>query len=148
MPTPGGLPKVGEIWEKRVRRMAGSGDPVRFVVLERTSGSEWGMRVAYIVERDGRKLWERTLWVDCSYGLQQGWYKYIGPASAEVKFELGLGPAPKAKVSREYMAAQLTAFLANRTAMVSCDDGVAESVADSLIKAGWVTATPALRRQP
>lgn len=90
MPTPTGLPKVGEVWEKQVNVLGEVGPKIRFVVTERSRGDYWAMRVAYIVTRDGRNYWERELWVDCAYGLQQGWYKYIGPSGPKTKKQLGL----------------------------------------------------------
>lgn len=148
MPTSTGLPKVGEVWEKQVSLRSGSGEPIRFVVIQRSRGDEWSMRVAYIVKRNGRKFWERRMWTDCAYGLQQGWYKFIHDASDEVKFHLGLGPAPTAKVSPEDLFTQLEAFLSEHTALATADPLIAPSMARRLIETGWVTSTPKLRRQP
>ena len=83
MPTPTGLPKVGEVWELSVRIPGRPVVPQRVVVLERIPGSYWGLRV-YTERR------ERKLWVDPAYWLKVGWLKYIGPAGPETKKKLGL----------------------------------------------------------
>lgn len=85
MPTPGGLPKVGEVWERQpfdTRKK-----PQRFVVLARGRGDYWSLRVAY--QKDGQYV--RDLWVDPAYAFSRGMLKYIGPAGPETKKALGLG---------------------------------------------------------
>lgn len=85
MPTPTGLPKAGEVWERQPfdTRL----EPQRFVVLKRGTGSYWSLRVAY--RKDGRYV--RDLWVDPAYALSRGMLKFIGPAGPKTKKELGLG---------------------------------------------------------
>lgn len=88
MPTPGGLPKVGEVWEL-TRRVFGLTPTktrvqvIRFVVLERGRGDYWSLRV--YVPGEGRRLW-----VDATYYFKRGEFKYIGPAGPETKKKLGL----------------------------------------------------------
>jgi hypothetical protein len=84
MPTPGGLPKTGEVWERAIQLPGRETARARVVVLERTRGDYWGLRV--YVPGEGRKLW-----VDPAYWLSQGWLTYIGPAGPETKRKLGLG---------------------------------------------------------
>jgi len=91
MPTPTGLPKKGEVWEKRTRTRATSPtrarySAVRFVVLERSRGDYWSLRVAIRTDQGYRK----ELFVDPAYWLEQGWLIYIGPAGPETKKRLGL----------------------------------------------------------
>lgn len=93
MPTPTGLPKVGEIWELAIRIPGREVVPQRVVVLERSGGEYWSLRVA---NAQGR----RTLWVDTSYHLQQGWLKYIAPAGPETRKRFGL-PPPSRREARE-----------------------------------------------
>jgi hypothetical protein len=84
MPTPGGLPKRGEVWE-RTSKLPPDWKPntVRVVVLERGAGSYWSLRIWH--QNVGKQLW-----VDASYYFQQGELKYIGPAGPETKAKLGL----------------------------------------------------------
>lgn len=85
MPTPTGLPKAGEVWEW-TRKSPPDWKPitVRFVVLQRGTGSYWSLRV--YVPGKGKQLW-----VDPANGLRLGELKYIGPAGPETKRKLGLG---------------------------------------------------------
>jgi hypothetical protein len=84
MPTPTGLPKVGEVWEQTVS-LPPDWNPhiTRFVVLERGRGDYWSLRV--FIPGKGRQLW-----VDATYHFKNGGLKYIGPAGAETKRKLGL----------------------------------------------------------
>jgi hypothetical protein len=41
MPTPTGLPKVGEVWERTFSQPPAEPVVTRFVVLERTAGDYW-----------------------------------------------------------------------------------------------------------
>lgn len=85
MPTPTGLPKVGEVWEYQPTVFGKPSAPAqRVVVLERGRGDYWSLRVG----RPGEKP---KLWVDASYFLKTGHLKYIGPAGKETKKKLGLG---------------------------------------------------------
>jgi len=90
MPTPTGLPKVGEVWEKtsKLPKPGGRGWDVtvtRFVVLERTSGDSWSMRVHVSGDRVKQRWWS-----DVAYWFSTGCYKYIGQAGPETKKRLGL----------------------------------------------------------
>lgn len=89
MPTPGGLPKVGEVWEL-TRKLPPDWSPIvtQFVVLQRTGGSYWSLRV-YV--RDHRGNWVRKLWVDISNDFRLGNLKYVGVAGPKTKAKLGLG---------------------------------------------------------
>jgi hypothetical protein len=88
MPTPTGLPKVGEVWERTWSQPpAWHPDTVRFVVLERGSGSYWSLRVYVANANPGN---ERQLWVDSSYWFSRGQLKYLEPAGPETKKKLGL----------------------------------------------------------
>jgi hypothetical protein len=89
MPTPTGLPKVGEVWELAISIPGRQIRPRRVVVIERSAGEYWSLRVAYRTTPDGP--WQRHLWVDASYHLRQGWLRYIGPAGPNTKASLGLG---------------------------------------------------------
>jgi len=83
MPTPTGLPKVGEVWELDIHIPGRENEPQRVVVLERRRGDYWALRV---VNAKGK----RALWVDPAYWLQQGWLKYVGPAGPMTRKKLGL----------------------------------------------------------
>lgn len=74
MPTPGGLPKKGEVWERRYR-YPGQAQPttVRFTVLARGGGDYWSLRVRI----QGRPP---QLWVDAAAWHSWGELHYIGPA--------------------------------------------------------------------
>jgi hypothetical protein len=84
MPTPTGLPKVGEVWES-TRKLPPDWTPhvTRFVVLERGRGDYWSMRV--YIPGQGKKLW-----LDPAYQMMMGGLKYIGPAGPETRKRLGL----------------------------------------------------------
>jgi len=82
MPTPTGLPKVGEVWELDIHIPGRENEPQRVVVLERSRGDYWALRV---VNAKGK----RALWVDPAYWLQQGWLKYVGPGWAHDQKEAG-----------------------------------------------------------
>jgi hypothetical protein len=84
MPTPTGLPRVGEVWERTIKLPPDWAPHVtRFVVLERGRGDYWSMRV-YVPGKGS------SLWVDPAYDMQMGHLKYIGPAGPETKKKLGL----------------------------------------------------------
>jgi hypothetical protein len=83
MPTPTGLPKVGEVWELQVDILGDKGPVQRVVVLERTKGDLWALRVISAKHK-------RELWVGAAYWLKIGWLKYIGPAGPETRKRLGL----------------------------------------------------------
>lgn len=85
MPTPGGLPKVGEVWELAVRIPDRPVVPQRVVILERSGGEYWAVHVWHPTRG-------RQLWVDASYHLRVGWFKYLCPAGAETRKKLGLPP--------------------------------------------------------
>lgn len=92
MPTPTGLPKVGEVWERTTRIYSSKPtrtriQKIRFVVMERGRGDYWSMRVA-IRKGDHYKI---SLWVDPAYAMQQRQLTYIGPAGPKTKKALGLG---------------------------------------------------------
>lgn len=89
MPTPAGLPKVGEVWELRKRIPGKPVVPHRVVIIERSAGSYWSVRVGW--KEQGK--WQRRLWVDASYHFQQQEFKYVAPAGDNVLRELGLPPA-------------------------------------------------------
>jgi len=89
MPTPTGLPKVGEVWELSIPIPGRQPTRQRVVVIGRTAGDYWSLRVARRKTAEGP--WERRLWVDASYHLAQGWLTYVGPAGPTTKAELGLG---------------------------------------------------------
>lgn len=89
MPTPTGLPRVGEVWERTFRLPPEPGHKVqiqkiRFVVLERGTGSYWSLRV-HTANGDDQ------LWTDASYWQRNGQLRYIGLAGPETKKKLGLG---------------------------------------------------------
>jgi len=83
MPTPTGLPKAGEVWQ-RTHALPGR-EPVsfQFVVLARGGGSYWSLRV-YVPGKG------RVLWVDPAYWFAQGQLAYVGPAGPETRAKLGL----------------------------------------------------------
>ena len=88
MPTPTGLPKVGEVWERTVK-LPPEWQPqtVRFVVIERGRGDYWSMRVA-VCHGDHYKI---DLWVDPAYAMQQRQLTYIGPAGPKTRKALNIG---------------------------------------------------------
>lgn len=83
MPTPTGLPKVGEVWERTIK-LPPEWKPFTysFVVLERSRGDYWSMRVY----ANGSE----QLWVDPAYSLARGELRYVGPAGPKTKERLGL----------------------------------------------------------
>ncbi len=84
MPTPTGLPKVGEVWEMREKLPPDwKEDRFRVVILERGRGDYWYLRVA---DKDGK----RHLWVDATYYFSQGKLHYIGNAGPNTRKRLGL----------------------------------------------------------
>lgn len=86
MPTPTGLPKPGEIWERTIKRPPNfRPESVQFIVLERRgSGSQWSLRV--YLKNHG----ERT-WVDAGFLFGSREFQYIGVAGPKTKKRLGLG---------------------------------------------------------
>jgi hypothetical protein len=84
MPTPTGLPKVGEVWKLDVTRPGCPSEARNYVILERTPGDLWSVRIG----RPG----EKYLWItSASWYLRQGWLTYQGPARPDVLKSLGLG---------------------------------------------------------
>jgi hypothetical protein len=83
MPTPGGLPKVGEVWELAIKLPGQPVEPRKFVVTKRTGGSYWALRV-FSYSRG------RELLVDPAFWLQSGWLKYVGEAGPKTREKLGL----------------------------------------------------------
>jgi hypothetical protein len=83
MPTPRGLPKAGEVWERTIRTPHTEPATVRAVVLERSRGDYWSLRV-YIPGAGPR------LWVDPAYWLSRGLLRYIGPAGPQTRRKLNL----------------------------------------------------------
>ena len=86
MPTPSGLPKTGEVWERTLKLPPDWLPHVtRFVVIERGRGDYWPLRV-----------WTPTrgvvLLVDMSYALQRGELRFLGPASDRARSRAGLPP--------------------------------------------------------
>lgn len=89
MPTPAGLPKAGEVWERRYSELVGKPATrethvTRFVVLHRGRGDYWSLSV-FVPPNS------RYLWVDASYWLAQNELFYVGPAGPQTKKKLGLG---------------------------------------------------------
>lgn len=84
MPTPTGLPKTGEVWELRVKLPGREVEPQRIVVLSRSRGDYWALRVA--TRKGGR--WSTHLWVDATAHLKYGWLRYIGDAGPNTRREL------------------------------------------------------------
>jgi hypothetical protein len=87
MPTPGGLPKRGEVWESTRTLPGQETHTTRFVVLERGRGDYWSMRVFIPGKGPGKG---KQLWVDPAYQMKMGELKYIGPAGPETRKKLGL----------------------------------------------------------
>lgn len=87
MPTPGGLPMAGEIWEL----LLPTAPRRRVVVIQRGQGDYWSLRVGH-QPRPG--VWKRDLWIDPAYWLAQGWLRYIGPAGPQTRAALGLRVPP------------------------------------------------------
>ena len=66
MPTPTGLPKPGEIWERRVKLPPDWAlQTFEVEVIERGTGAYWSLRVK---EPSGKI----SLWVDASYWASRG----------------------------------------------------------------------------
>jgi hypothetical protein len=84
MPTPGGLPKTGEVWQ-RTWRLPPDWKPNirRFVVIERSRGDYWSMTV-----------WTpdagRQLLVDPAYWMSRGELRYIDKAGPVTRKKAGL----------------------------------------------------------
>lgn len=81
MPTPTGLPKVGEIWKRTVRLPPDWKPHVTvFKVLERGRGDYWSMRVI-MLSIDGELPPEfhrgPQLWVDCAYWMSKGELEFV-----------------------------------------------------------------------
>jgi hypothetical protein len=89
MPTPGGLPKAGEVWERTFSQPPAEPVVTRFVVLDRTGGDYWALRVWVPGKGPGTG---RQLWVDPAYWLQRGELAYIGPAGPKTRAMLHLPP--------------------------------------------------------
>jgi hypothetical protein len=84
VPTPTGLPKVGEIWERRFRLPPDwEEEVIRFVVLERSAGDYWSLRV--YAQGQGRRFW-----VDPAYWHSRGELRYIKDAPPELRRAVGL----------------------------------------------------------
>jgi hypothetical protein len=85
MPTQTGLPRKGEIWERNIKwpGAAKNPEPLQVVILERTRGDYWSLRVH--IPGEGEKLW-----VDPAYWFAKGEFTYIGPAGPETLKKLGL----------------------------------------------------------
>jgi len=77
MPTPSGLPKAGEVWE-RTYRLPPDYTPTsyRFTVLERGRGDYWSLRVR--LHDPGPHQNPVQLFVDPAYWFSQGELTYIG----------------------------------------------------------------------
>lgn len=84
MPTPTGLPRVGEIWDLEIIIPDRPRKAQRVVVMERGRGDYWSLRVW-----DPAKN-ERLLWVAPAYWLRVGWLKYVGQAGPKTRKRLGL----------------------------------------------------------
>lgn len=83
MPTPTGLPKVGEVWELTLKLPGQPSTSQKVVVVERGRGDYWSLRV--FSYSGGTRLW-----VDASYHFSRGDLKYVGPAGLNTKKKLGL----------------------------------------------------------
>jgi hypothetical protein len=84
MPTPGGLPRAGEVWEA-TRKLPPDYKPnvTRFVVISRGTGSYWSMRVY-------TSTGVRRLMLDGAWMLKRGELKFVGPAGPKTRKKLGL----------------------------------------------------------
>lgn len=72
MPTASGLPKVGEVWERREKLPPDWAEQViRFRVTERGTGAYWALRVE-ILEPVQPPRFRNQLWVDASYWFSRG----------------------------------------------------------------------------
>lgn len=83
MPTPTGLPKVGEVWERKAWYPGDGWVTTRFVVLQRGRGDYWSMRV-YVPGRG------RQFWVDPAAWFAKGELKFIDVAGPKTKRKVGL----------------------------------------------------------
>ena len=86
MPTPTGLPKVGEVWDLFDKSPSTGWKEklaARVIVLERGSGSYWSLRIA---TADGKT----RLWVDASYYFQQRMLRFVGVAGPKTRKRFGL----------------------------------------------------------
>lgn len=98
MPTPSGLPKRGEVWERRFRlpeHGVWHDYTMRFVVIERGTGSYWPLRIFTPgIRKDGGELvpsrQQIQLCVDAAYWFGQRELHYIGIAGPETKKKLNL----------------------------------------------------------
>lgn len=91
MPTPAGLPRANEIWERRFQAHGAARDPrrevIRFRVVERGRGDYWSLRVDLILHTLGgeavpieQHVQRRQLWVDASHWFALGELRYIEEA--------------------------------------------------------------------
>ncbi len=88
MPTPTGLPKVGEVWELTSKLPPDlKPETVRFVVLARGRGEYWSMRVYVPTNAPDR---QKQLWVDAAYMWSTQEPKYIDVAGPKTKKKLNL----------------------------------------------------------
>ena len=80
MPTPGGLPKPGEVW-KRTSKLPPDWKPhvTVFKVLERGRGDYWSMRVNVLSINGATPVYnkDRQLWVDCAYWVSKGELEFL-----------------------------------------------------------------------
>jgi hypothetical protein len=87
MPTAGGLPKRGEVWELRLPKISHADVapvPVRFVVMERSRGDYWSLHVW------SRYLGGRKLLAGPAYWFRKGWLQYVGPAGPTTRKMAGI----------------------------------------------------------
>jgi hypothetical protein len=66
MPTPSGLPKVGERWTLRTPVQGRAGEAVTVTVTKRGRGDYWTL---YVKTDNGAT----AMWVDAAYFMSQGW---------------------------------------------------------------------------
>lgn len=83
MPTPTGLPKVGEVWEHTFKQTGSPDVKRRFVVMERGRGDYYRLRV--YVEGEGLRTF-----LEAAYWMSRGELKFIGVAGPKIKAKLGL----------------------------------------------------------
>jgi hypothetical protein len=77
MPTPTGLPKAGEVWERRFRLPPDwQLQTGRVTILERSGGSYWSVRVRLHKPEEHQPPVQ--LWVDASYWHSKGEFVYVG----------------------------------------------------------------------
>lgn len=88
MPTPTGLPKVGEVWRhtQTLPKTDGSGEwetiSVDVIIIERSGGSYWSARLQY---PDGRV----RLVVDVSYWHSKGEFTFVRKLGGAVEARFG-----------------------------------------------------------